>query len=91
MLRERLTEMGFRLGASRSPILPVAVGGAEAAVRLSDALLARGVLAPAIRPPTVPDGAARLRVTPMATHTADDLAEAVDAFAAAARATGHIR
>ena len=90
-LRERLTEIGFRLGPGRSPILPVLIGDADRAVRLSDALLARGVLVPAIRPPTVPDGTARLRVAPMATHTADDLAGAVDAFAAAGRATGHLR
>ena len=90
-LREHLTRIGFRLGPSRAPILPVLVGDAEAAVRLGDALLAHGVLAPAIRPPTVPDGTARLRVTPMATHTADDLAGAVDAFAAAGRETGHLR
>ncbi len=91
LVRERLTEIGYTLGPSRSPILPVLVGGAEAAVRLSEALLAHGVLAPAIRPPTVPDGTARLRVTPTAAHTADDLAEAIDAFAAAGRETGHLR
>jgi 7-keto-8-aminopelargonate synthetase-like enzyme len=90
-LREHLTRIGFRLGPSRSPILPVLVGDAEAAVQLGDALLAHGVLAPAIRPPTVPAGTARVRVTPMATHTADDLAKAVDAFAAAGRETGHLR
>ncbi len=90
-LRERLTEIGYRLGPSRSPILPVLVGDAEGAVRLSDALLARGVLVPAIRPPTVPDGTARLRVTPTASHTAADLAEAIDAFAAAGRETGRLR
>ena len=81
-LRERLAALGYRLGPSRSPILALLVGDAETAVRLSDALLARGVLVPAIRPPTVPDGTARLRVAPMATHTADDLAGALDAFAA---------
>ena len=90
-LRERLTEIGYTLGPSRSPIVPVLVGDAEAAVHLGEALLARGVLAPAIRPPTVPDGTARLRVTPMATHTADDLTDAIDAFAAAGRETGHLR
>ncbi len=90
-LRERLTEIGYRLGPSRSPILPVLVGDAEGAARLSDALLARGVLVPAIRPPTVPDGTARLRVTPTASHTAADLAEAIDAFAAAGRETGRLR
>ena len=90
-LRGRLADIGFRLGASRSPILPVLVGDAGLAVRLAGELLARGVLAPAIRPPTVPDGTARLRVTPMAAHTAGDLAEAIDAFAAAGRATGCVR
>ncbi len=88
-LRRRLTEIGYRLGPSRSPILPVLIGDAETAVRLSDALLARGVLVPAIRPPTVPEGTARLRVAPMATHTTDDLATAIDAFAAA-RETIHL-
>ena len=90
-LRGRLTAIGFRLGPSRSPILPVLVGDADRAVRLGEALLERGVLVPAIRPPTVPDGTARLRVTPMATHTEDDLAEAIEAFAAAGRGTGHLR
>ena len=82
-LRGRLTALGCALGPSRSPILPVLVGDADTALRLSDALLARGVLVPAIRPPTVPEGTARLRVAPTATHTVDDLAEAIDAFAAA--------
>ncbi len=90
-LRERLTAIGYRLGPGRSPILPVLVGDAGTAVRLGDALLARGVLAPAIRPPTVPEGTARLRVTPTAAHTADDLAAALDAFAAAGRAAGCLR
>ena len=89
-LRGRLAALGYELGPSRSPILPVLVGDAEAALRLSDALLARGVLVPAIRPPTVPEGTARLRVAPMATHRMDDLARAVDAFAAA-RETIHLR
>ena len=90
-LRARLTGLGYRLGPGRSPILPVLVGDADEAAQLGEALLARGVLAPAIRPPTVPDGTARLRVAPMATHTVDDLAAAVDAFAAAGRETGHLR
>lgn len=90
-LRGRLADIGFQLGPTRSPILPILVGDAAAAVRLADALLERGVLAPAIRPPTVPEGTARLRIAPMATHTADDLAAAVDAFAAAAHQTGHRR
>jgi 8-amino-7-oxononanoate synthase len=90
LLRDRLTAAGFQLSAVRSPILSVIVGDAEAAVRLSEALLERGVLVTPIRPPTVPEGTARLRVTPMATHDADDLTEAVAAFIAAGRSTGLI-
>lgn len=89
-LRALLEGAGFTLAASASPILPVLVGDADAAVRLADALLDRGVLVPAIRPPTVPEGTARLRVTPMATHTDEDLATVAAAFVDAGHATGAI-
>ena len=52
---------------------PVIVGDADAAVALCEALLARGVFAQAIRPPTVPAGSSRLRLTVMASHTATEL------------------
>jgi len=68
-------------------VVPVMVGDNRRALALADALLDRGVLAQAIRPPTVPTGTARLRVTPMATHTPAQLARALDAFAAAGRET----
>ncbi|HZP44382.1 MAG TPA: 8-amino-7-oxononanoate synthase [Candidatus Binataceae bacterium] len=84
-LRAGLEGLGFRIGPTESPILPVIVGEAEAALRLSRALLARGVYVTAIRPPTVPAGTARLRVTPIATHTRDQLDVAIAAFAEAAR------
>lgn len=87
-LRGALERAGFRLAASTSPILPVLVGEAEDAVGLADALLERGVLVPAIRPPTVQEGTARLRVTLTAAHTEADVKEAAAAFAAAGRATG---
>src|SRR5439155_523377 len=63
-------------------------GAGLAALALADELLARGVHALAIRPPTVPQGTARLRVTPMATHTTVQLERALAAFADAARTTG---
>ncbi len=48
-------------------------GEAVAAVELSRRLFERGILAPAIRPPTVPEGTARVRLTPIATHTEADI------------------
>ena len=78
----------FRAGAaalpwtllpSTTPIQPLVLGEAAAAVALSQALWDRGIFVPAIRPPTVPQGTARLRVTFSAAHTDED----VDALLAA--------
>jgi glycine C-acetyltransferase len=89
-LRSGLIALGFDAGGD-THIIPVMVGDNRDALALADALLARGVLAQAIRPPTVPAGTARLRVTPIATHTAAQLERALDAFAEAARAVGSTR
>jgi 8-amino-7-oxononanoate synthase len=59
--------------APLSPIIPIIIGEADAAVRLSKRLQRRGVLVPAIRPPTVPEGTARLRVSLSAGHATDDV------------------
>jgi len=88
-LRDGLTALGFDVGGD-THILPVMVGDNGRALALASALLARGVLVHAIRPPTVPDGTARLRVTPMATHTRAQLDHALEAFAAAGREIGAI-
>jgi 8-amino-7-oxononanoate synthase len=56
-----------------SPIVPVVLGDEEAALAASAALLAQGLLVPAIRPPTVPVGTSRLRVSLSASHTDDDI------------------
>lgn len=88
MFKQGLAELGYRLGASRSPILPVMIGDASQTMALAEALLRRGVFAQGIRPPTVPEGTARLRVTPMATHTQEQLSLALEAFAAAGREVG---
>ncbi|MFN8543808.1 MAG: 8-amino-7-oxononanoate synthase [Candidatus Binatia bacterium] len=86
-LRRGLTALGFAVGGD-THILPVMVGDNASAVALAEALLARDVLVQAIRPPTVPPGTARLRVTPMATHTPEQLDRVLAAFADAGRATG---
>lgn len=87
-LFDGLHGLGYRLGASRSQILPVMVGEARQTMALADALLRRGVFTHGIRPPTVPEGTSRIRVTPMATHTAEHLDRALDAFAAAGKEVG---
>ncbi len=74
---------GFKLGAlmpSDTPIQPLLIGENADAVRLSLALLQRGLLVPAIRTPTVPAHTARLRITLSAAHSADDVAQLVEAL-----------
>jgi 8-amino-7-oxononanoate synthase len=68
-------------GFPRSHILPIQIGGARATMEISEALLARGLFAQGIRPPTVPPGTSRLRVALMATHTEAQLTSLVDALA----------
>ena len=79
-LRSAFVQLGLRVGAPGTHILPVFISDSEHAVRISERLLSEGVFVQGIRPPTVPAGTARLRVTPMSTHKAEDLAFAVDAF-----------
>ena len=63
-----------------SPIIPIIVGDEDQALAASAALAAEGILVPAIRPPTVPVGTSRLRVTVSAAHTDDDLNRLTEAL-----------
>jgi glycine C-acetyltransferase/8-amino-7-oxononanoate synthase len=87
-LRGELAAAGIAVPAGRTQIVPLIVGDAQAAVALSEAALARGVFAQAIRPPTVPEGSSRLRLTVIASHTASELSGAVAAIEAAANEVG---
>ncbi|MFB6156645.1 MAG: aminotransferase class I/II-fold pyridoxal phosphate-dependent enzyme [Haloferacaceae archaeon] len=78
-LRDGLESMGYRV-RGESHVLPVAVGDREAALELGEGLRDHGVVAPAIRPPTVPEGTSRIRVAPMATHDAADVDACLAAF-----------
>ncbi|HUC96837.1 MAG TPA: 8-amino-7-oxononanoate synthase [Candidatus Polarisedimenticolaceae bacterium] len=80
-VRDGLARLGYSLGDSRSQILPLMIGDANECIRLSDRLLDRGVFAQGIRPPTVPPGTSRLRITLMATHTSDQIDRALEVFA----------
>ena len=87
-LRRELETQGMPVLDGRTQIVPLVVGDADASVRLSEAALARGVFAQAIRPPTVPEGSSRLRLTVMASHTTSELAGAAAVLSAAARELG---
>jgi 8-amino-7-oxononanoate synthase len=81
-LKRTLINAGFPPSAVRAPIVPVVVGGEARALALARALGEAGVLVPAIRFPTVARGAARLRFTVSAEHTAGDLAALGETLAA---------
>jgi 8-amino-7-oxononanoate synthase len=72
-LRTKLRAMGFDCGASTSQIIPIIVGSDANAVSLAKHLEAGGFFAPAIRPPTVPEGSARVRLSLTALHTREQL------------------
>jgi glycine C-acetyltransferase/8-amino-7-oxononanoate synthase len=83
VLREALTESGLPVDPGETPIVPLIVGDADAAMAASERALERGVFAQAIRPPTVPAGTSRLRLAVMASHTKSELREAGRVLAAA--------
>ena len=78
--RQGATELGLQLLPSSSPIQPIVVGSPEVALAMSASLESSGCLCTAIRPPTVPEGTSRLRITLMATHTESDVARLLDAL-----------
>ena len=79
-LRERTTALGFELLPSDTPIQPLLCGEDAHAVALAVALEAQGFWVAAIRPPTVPEGRARLRITLSALHTPADVDALVEAL-----------
>ena len=83
-LREGLAGLPWQLLPSRTPIQPLIVGDNAAALALSARLAEQDILVPAIRPPTVPPGTARLRISLSSDHGAADVACLVAALRAAA-------
>jgi 8-amino-7-oxononanoate synthase len=79
-LRVKLRAAGFDCGASASQIVPVLIGGEREALELAKKLEARGFLVAAIRPPTVPPGTSRLRISLSAAHGSEDVAALADAL-----------
>jgi 8-amino-7-oxononanoate synthase len=79
--RQGAQQLGLTLMESFTPIQPILIGDAGRALQLSDLLRERGLLVTAIRPPTVPAGSARLRVTLSAAHTGAQVEQLLDALA----------
>jgi 8-amino-7-oxononanoate synthase len=82
-VRTALREQGWNVPAGRSAIIPVLIGEEQPALALAARLRAAGHYAPAIRPPTVPAGGCRLRLTVTLAHTASDRRRLLKAMAAA--------
>ena len=86
LLHTLLAQTDFKMQPFNSQIIPLHVGDNKKAVDLSKMLLARyGILAPAIRPPTVPAGTARLRLTVTLAHNSKELRYTADAIVKSAK------
>ncbi|ACY47597.1 glycine C-acetyltransferase [Rhodothermus marinus] len=86
--KAKMQELGFDTGQSETPITPIMLGEAPLAQEFSRRLFEEGVFAMAIGYPTVPKGAARIRVMPSAAHTREDLDFAIRAFEKVGRELG---
>ncbi|HZT95569.1 MAG TPA: glycine C-acetyltransferase [Chloroflexota bacterium] len=89
--KQRIHDLGFDTGASESPITPVITGEDRQAGALSTLLFREGVFAPGIAYPTVAHGRSRVRTIVTATHTREDLSEALSAFERAGAELGLVQ
>jgi 7-keto-8-aminopelargonate synthetase-like enzyme len=89
-MRARLSAAGFDLKESQGPIIPLIVGEDEKTTAMQQMLSEKGIFLQAIRPPTVPEGTSRLRLTIVRAYTADEMDEAVEGLCEAGRAQGVI-
>ncbi|MCX7781182.1 MAG: 8-amino-7-oxononanoate synthase [Negativicutes bacterium] len=76
LMRQKLRRAGLKVEGEDTAILPVLTGSPEVALAMANQLKKDGLIVAAIRPPTVPDGASRLRLTVSAAHDAAELSEA---------------
>ena len=79
-LRDELTKMGLNIGRSTTQIIPLIVGDSQKAIQLAEHLDKKGFFILPIRPPTVPPGAARLRISVQSGHTHAQLESLLDAL-----------
>jgi glycine C-acetyltransferase/8-amino-7-oxononanoate synthase len=87
-LRDGLAREGFEVSGAAAHVVPLVVGDADLACRIVDHALELGVFAEAVRPPAVPDGTARVRLSAMASHTRQELRGAATTLGRAALRAG---
>ena len=79
-VRKALIEKGWKIPAGDSPIIPVIVGGEQETMLLAERLMEKGILVPAVRPPTVPRQSSRLRITLCSEHSDRQIEQLLDAL-----------
>jgi len=89
-LRKELNRIGFNTMDSESQIIPILIGETSKAMEISKTLMDEGFLVPAIRPPTVPQGQSRLRLSLSAAHSDRDIDDLIAALQRVGKKTGNI-
>lgn len=89
-LRHGLRDIGFEIMDSHTQIIPILTGDSDVACKMMDLLMDEGIYVLAIRPPSVPEGTSRLRVTVTSEHSEADLNKAIDAFKKCGKKAGII-
>jgi len=79
-VKNSLVEMGYMVKGDLTPIIPVIIGDSKEAVMFSEKLQEKGIYAPAIRPPTVPNGESRIRLTVTSAHDSKEIDYLLDCF-----------
>ncbi|WP_428987022.1 8-amino-7-oxononanoate synthase [Virgibacillus pantothenticus] len=79
-VKEGLNDMGYAIKGDHTAIIPVIIGDQQLALEFSKELEEKGIYAPAIRPPTVPDGESRIRLTVTASHSMKEIDDVLHAF-----------
>lgn len=85
LLRTELTESGFSTGSSQTPIVPLIVGESSKALAFADKLRQRGFMAVAIRPPTIPPGTSRIRLSISAAHDSTEIKSLISTIRSVAK------
>ncbi len=78
--REGMKDLGYLIPEGETPIVPLVLGDPSATMEMAQSLFDEGIYVQGIRPPTVPDGTSRLRITLMASHTREQLDFCLRAF-----------